>query len=175
MGMKQNGKYQLMLTVRLLKNASNMFQSHSRNVIHRKQNEMPKTRKITEFNRSECRRLGDAIEKAVAEVGRKHGVHIKRGNARYSSSNVTYKMEASLLGQNGEVKNKEAEDFKMYASHFGLEAKDLGKPFTSFNGKVFTICGLNMRARKNPIHAKNIRWKVFVFPAEEVKALLTRG
>jgi len=136
---------------------------------------MPKIRKVTEFNRSECRRLGDAIEKAVEEVGRKHGVHIKRGNARFTSSSCTYKMEASLIGADGEVRSPEAEDFKKYASMYGLKPEDFGRAFTTFGGKVYTICGLNMRAQKNNIHAKNMRGKTYIFPSEEVKALLERG
>lgn len=136
---------------------------------------MPKIRKVTEFNRSEVRRLGEAIEKAMEEVGRKHGVHIKRGNARFTSSSVTYKVEASLLGENGEVKSQEAEDFKNYASMYGLKAEDFGRTFKTWGGKPFTICGLNMRAKKNNIHAKNMAGKTYIFPAEEVKALLARN
>ena len=136
---------------------------------------MPKIKKIAEFNRSECRRLGDAIEKALQKVAEQHGVDLKRGNARFSSSNVTYKIEASLLGTNGEVKSKEVEDFKKYAPMFGLKAEDFGKQFTTFAGKNYTICGLNTKARKNPIHAKNIKGKTYIFPAEEVKVLLERS
>jgi hypothetical protein len=136
---------------------------------------MPKIRKVTQFDRSECRRVREAIDKALEEVGRKHGISLKLGNARFTSSNVNFKLEASLLGENGEVRSKEAEDFKMYASRYGLKADDFGKPFTTFGGKVFTICGLNTRANKNPIHAKNARGKTYIFPAEEVKVLLERS
>lgn len=136
---------------------------------------MPKIRKITSFDKSECKRLGEAIEKALQKVGEQHGVHIKRGNARFSSSNVSYKVEASVLGENGEVKTKEAEDFKQYASMFGLKEEDFGKTFKTFGGKTYTICGLNMRARKNPIHAKNERGRTYIFPAEEVKVMLERS
>jgi len=136
---------------------------------------MPKIKKVTEFNRSEVKRLGDAIEKAVEEVGRKHGVHIKRGNARFDSSSCTYKTEASLIGADGEVRSPEAEAFKKYAHMYGLKVEDFGRSFTTFGGKVYTICGLNMRAPKRPIHATNRNGKTFIFPSEEVKAMLERS
>ena len=137
---------------------------------------MPKLKKVTEFNRPECRRVTDEVNKALAEVGRKLGINIqKTGGGRFDDSSFTFKIECALIGTDGVVKDKEAEAFKSFATHYGLKPDDFGKTFMTWDGKPFTICGLKTRARKNNILAKNAKGKRYVFPAEEVKALLERA
>ena len=137
---------------------------------------MPKLKKVTEWNRPECSRVVDEVNKALSEVGRKLGINIqKTGGGRFGSSNFTFKVECSLVGEDGAVKSKEVESFKKYASMYGLKPEHFGMPFTTFGGKTYTICGLNTKASKNPIHAKNSKGKTYIFPAEEVKAMLERA
>lgn len=137
---------------------------------------MPKLKKVKEWNRSECRRVSDEVNKALSEVGRKLGINIERtGGGRFDNSTFTFKVECALIGADGIVRDKESEDFKKYASMYGLKPEHFGKTFKTWDGQEFTICGLNMRARKNPIHAKNSRGKTYIFPAEQVKAHLERS
>ena len=134
---------------------------------------MPRLKKVTEWNKPECRRVTEEVNKALAEVGRKLGINIQRsGNATYDNSTFRFKVECSLIGENGEVRSREAEDFKRFASIYGLEPEHFGATFKTWDGSEYTITGLNMKARKRPIIAKNIQGKSYVFPASEVKAHL---
>ena len=137
---------------------------------------MPRLKKVTEWNKPECRRVVEEVNKALQEAGRKLGISIaKTGGGRYDESSFSFKVECNLMGVDGEVRSPKAEDFKKYASMYGLKPDNFGKTFTTFGGKAFTICGLNMRASKNPIHATNRNGKTFIFPAEEVKTMLARN
>lgn len=137
---------------------------------------MPKLKKVKEWNKPECRRVTEEVNKALSDVGRKLGINIQReGGGRYDSSTFTFKVECSLIGADGEVRSKEAEDFKRFATSYGLKPDHFGKTFKTWDGEEFTICGLNTRARKNPIHAKNRRGKTYVFPANQVVAHLERA
>lgn len=142
---------------------------------------MPRLKKVTEWNRPECGRVVDEVNKALAEAGRKLGINIqKAGGGTFNNSSFTFKVECALIGTDGVVKDKEAEAkeaeaFKDFASHYGLKPDDFGKTFTAWSGKTYTICGLNTRARKHPIQAKNIKDETYRFSAEEVKALLERA
>ena len=136
---------------------------------------MPKIKQIKQFDRQEVRILGEAIESALQKVGDQYGVHIIRGNGRFDPTNLTLKIEASIVGENGEVVTKEAKDFKKFATMYGLNPSDLNKTFTTWNGKQFEITGLSLRKSKNPILAKKVSTgKTFIFPSEEVIALLNR-
>jgi hypothetical protein len=137
---------------------------------------MPRLKKVTAWNKPECRRVTEEINKALAEVGRKLGINVARtGGGRYDESTFTVKVECSLIGADGEVRSKEAEAFKRHAHLYGLKPEQFGKTFTTFGGKAYTICGLNMRATKNPIHATNRNGKTFIFPSEQVVAMLARN
>lgn len=137
---------------------------------------MPKIAKIKQFDKQETRRIGSAIEDALQKVANQFGVCIKRGNGRFSSNNLTLKIEVSLLNANGEVKSRESETFKLYAKVYGLEPTDLGRTFTAWSGKTFEITGLSARSHKYPVFAKNVlTGKGFKFPAEEVKVLLAKS
>lgn len=137
---------------------------------------MPRIRKIKQFDKQEVRRIRVAIEDALEKVGNQYGVQIKGGSGSFSSNNLTLKLEASIVGENGEVKSKESETFKLYAKMYGLDPTDLGKTFTTFSNKTFEITGLMTRSRKYPIIVKDvITGKGFKFAVLEVKSLLERS
>jgi len=137
---------------------------------------MPKIKKVTEWTRPECRRVTEAVNKALDEVGRKHGINIQRsGNGSFNESNFTFKVECALIGNDGMVRNKEVENFKKFATSYGLKPEHLGKSFKGWNGETFTISGLNTRAHKNPIQATNSKGKTYVFPEGEVQNYLEKA
>ena len=138
---------------------------------------MPRLKQVKEWNGSECRRVTEEINKALADVGRKLGINIQRsGNATYDDSTFRLKVECSLVGEPGEVRSKKAEDFKRYARSYGLEPEHLGATFKAYDGSEYEITGLKVRASKRPIIAKSVNGgKSYVFPANEVKALLERN
>ena len=135
---------------------------------------MPRHARIKQFDRAECRRLADVLNPELEAVGKKLGISLVYKGARFSPTNSTIKIEAAIVGADGEVQTKEAEMFKLMARRYGLKVSDLGKPFTDWSGKTYTITGCSSRRCRTPIFVKRADGKGFRFPAEEVKALLER-
>jgi len=135
---------------------------------------MPKVRKIKSFDRAECRRFSEAVEIELQKLAKQYGLSIKRGNARFTPTNTTLKIEASIVNPDGTVHTKDAETFKMYARMYELEPTDLGREFTDWSGKTFTITGASSRRCRTPIFVERADGKRFRMPCKEVKALLER-
>ena len=93
---------------------------------------------------------------------------IEVGNATFTDSEVTFKVNFATIGKNGEVKDKSAEDFKRAAFAYGLKPEDLGKSFVTA-GVQYTITGLKRSSRRYPILAKRSDGKQYKFPADMVK------
>tara|TARA_B100000614_G_C14333991_1_gene405956 strand:+ start:240 stop:653 length:414 start_codon:yes stop_codon:yes gene_type:complete len=104
------------------------------------------------------------------------GLQVDLGNARYTSGDIfpiTFKFEVSATNEDGTVETKEASDFKKLASLYGLSPDDLGREFTTWDGKTFKITGLKRTRRKYPISA-TMNGKSYKFPAEQIKQHLQR-
>ena len=127
--------------------------------------------KVKEINRNLIEKVRDDIRPFLEPIGEKHGINLELGRCSYSSGNFTLKLEGSLVGDDGVVLTKEAEDFKKYAHWHGLVPEDLGKSFQS-QGVVYTITGLKTRAKKYPITAQASNGGSYKFAAGSVKSLL---
>ncbi len=125
----------------------------------------------TVINRSLLRMLRPKITEALVEVGKKHGVELTATNASFTGITGHFKIEIDLLDSSGKVLDREAEAFKLHATSYGLKAENLGQTFFS-NGKPFTICGLNPRAHKFSILAKDSKGEIYKFTAHTVKIKL---
>ena len=77
--------------------------------------------KVKEIDRNLLEKVRDEISHCLEPIGEKHGIELKLGRCSYSSGNFTMKLEGSLVGDDGVVLTKEAEDFKKYAHWHGLE------------------------------------------------------
>lgn len=110
---------------------------------------------IQSIDRSTCRLLRDKINESLQELAQELGVTIEAGNASFTNSNVTFKVNIATKNEDGSVNTKEAEDFRRYAARYGLKPDDLGREFTS-NGKRFKITGAKPRASRYPILAERI-------------------
>jgi len=117
------------------------------------------------------RQLRPEIEAALADLGKKYGIGFEVGDAKYSGSHATLKLEIGVLDDDGKVVNKEAENFKFLAPMYGLSESDLGRQFM-LSGKMHTIIGLNPNAPRFPIltecHGRKYR-----VPVESVKRALS--
>jgi hypothetical protein len=125
---------------------------------------------ITRPKIAEIRR--DIIE-ALADVGVKHGLKLDTGNATFTSTSLSLKLEMTSLGEGGVERDLDAEAFTKFASLEGLDPSDLGKPI-KLQGKPFTIAGYRPKARKNCITVKSPAGKVFVTSADTVKRALAK-
>jgi len=132
-----------------------------------------KSTKIKEFNRPACRILSKAVEAALAPVGKEFGVDFSYKGGNYSPANLTMKIEAAIIGADGQVKSREAEDFKKMAQYYGLEADDLNKEVV-LNGRRGKIIGLKPRSRKYPIIVEVENGKMFKYPVNSVLRALGR-
>jgi hypothetical protein len=130
--------------------------------------------KMKSIGSGELKLLATEIEEAVQSVAKKHGIQIKRGRGVYGGSNASLKLELAVVGKGGQAQTREAEDFKRYASVYGLKAENLGAEFTDFDGEVYTITGLKPRSRKYPILVERVDGMGFKMPAERVKVGLAR-
>lgn len=94
------------------------------------------------------------LEVALTGFEEHFGVAVKIGSIRYTDTNASMRLEVSEVSENGEVQSREVEDFKRFADAYGLSPEWLGEKFT-VRGKTFTITGLNTRAKKYKIRAKD--------------------
>lgn len=105
--------------------------------------------KISSFDRATVKNLRSDIDKALATISKKYGIEISAGNASFTSSNVTYKVQAAVKAASGVTMTKEASDFNLYAS-INLSGFKLGQTI-SLQGKEYTIAGWKVRAQRNPV------------------------
>jgi hypothetical protein len=128
--------------------------------------------KVKQIDRATCRKLRTELEKVLEPFGKKFGISVTTGSGRFSDNNFTLKIEMATVDKDGNVRNKEAEAFKLMASVYGLKPEHLNTSFKTWTGESFEIVGWATRSKKYPILAKNKEGKTFKFPVEEVKTLL---
>ena len=92
--------------------------------------------------------LRPEIEDALKEVAQKYGITMRLGNGHYGGLEGDFKLLLRGTGNNGET--KESEDFKRYATGFGLRPEWVGELIT--DGKYYyTISTIYPRKRKMPV------------------------
>jgi hypothetical protein len=105
--------------------------------------------KITSFDRNTVKNLRSDIDSALAILSKKYGIEISAGNASFTASNVTYKVQAAVKASNGVTMTKEATDFGLYANRV-LPGFKVGQSI-DLQGKQYVITGWKARAQKNPV------------------------
>jgi hypothetical protein len=106
---------------------------------------------ITTFTRQNLPALRADIDAALKAVGEKHGIVVKTdGGGSFSPTNYTVKVGAAVKAENGEVVTKEAQDFKMLASSYGLPLEMLNKEFF-VAGVSHKVTGIYPRKHKYPV------------------------
>lgn len=127
--------------------------------------------KIKEFNTANLPQLRAEINSALEALGEKYDVDIKAGNASYSTEVATFKLSITTKGVAGEVETKEAKDFKLGASLYGMKKEDMGREVTVF-GRKFVITGAKWRSGNPIIGLDKAKGKSFKLPLGEVKKSL---
>ena len=107
--------------------------------------------KVTNFDKPTVKAIRMAMDKALAKVEKEYGITIKTGNARFSGDEVTFKVKANTMGNDGTVNTKEANMWDLHADMNGLGHLKVGDT-VNLQGKSFTIAGWNTRARKSPVN-----------------------
>ena len=128
--------------------------------------------KIDSFDRINLRLISADLEAAFAPVAAKYGITFSYKGARFLADNATFKIEAATIGASGVANTRERDNFKLYASMYGLKDTDLDKEIT-YNGKRFVIKGLNTRRQRYPIVATRVAdGKTLLLTVEGVKVAL---
>jgi hypothetical protein len=116
------------------------------------------------------------LDKAIADVGGKHNVALRVGNASYtpSAGTATFKLEVTTLADGGKQRDIPAELFLQYADIIGLKKEYLHKEIT-LQGRKFKVSGYKPKARKNSICIfDSTTNKTFVTSVDTVKRQLTK-
>ncbi len=104
--------------------------------------EAPNPNRITEWDRSTCRELRDAMTLALQGVAEEYGIKIEAGSARYSSGQATFKVNCTVVSNSGETLTRELTDLRALFPYME------GHRFTH-QGQQFTVIGFRRKARKN--------------------------
>ena len=124
--------------------------------------------KVTNFDKPTVKAIRMAMDKALAQVEKEYGITIKTGNARFSGDEVTFKVKANTMGDNGTVNTREANMWNLYADMNGLGHLSVGDT-VNLQGKSFTIAGWNTRARKSPVNITDSNGRGYKCSVEMVK------
>jgi hypothetical protein len=120
------------------------------------------------MDRQKVKALREAMLEALKQLETDMSVEFTIDKISFNDNTASVKVEVSDVSENGEVYNKEAEDFKKFSLNYGLDPSNLGKSFCH-GGKIFVITGLSTRKRKYPIMAKEVKTeKKYKFPAQIV-------
>jgi hypothetical protein len=130
--------------------------------------------KIDSFDRTNLRLISVDLQAVLAPVAAKYGITIQYKGSRFSPDNVVFKIEGATIGSGGVANTRERDNFKLYASMYGLKDTDLDREI-SYAGKKYVIIGLNTRRQKYPIVAKRVEdGKTILLTCEMVKSALLR-
>lgn len=128
--------------------------------------------KIEQMDRAVVKRLADDLEVVAKAIASERGLSVRYAGGNYGSSHATLKFEFSVIGGDGVVQDRMAEDWKRMAPMFGLKAEDLAKEFRTGQA-TYRIVGLKPGASKYPIVAERTSdGKRFKFPVETIRMAL---
>ena len=105
--------------------------------------------------------LGTEIDEALKAIGKKHGVTLTTGSARFSDEHATFKLEVCSLSESGDEVTKEAVDFKRLCWKHGLKESDLYREMKGMDGGKYTIMGIKARATRNILSVKGADGKTY--------------
>jgi hypothetical protein len=102
--------------------------------------------KINQFDKANLAKLRGEIDTALAEVGKRYGIKLSAGNARFMADTATMKVEMSVV-KDGKAVSREMETLKMYLGMIGLTEEHLGQQFV-IGKKTFVLAGYKSRSTK---------------------------
>ena len=107
------------------------------------------------MDRDKIRAIEAKVTEALGLIEADCGVKFIILGARFSATNVVFKVEAAEVAQDGKVLSKAVESWKSYAKMFGLPQDGIGKKI-AFRGHEYEIQGLNPRRPAFPIDVKRV-------------------
>lgn len=111
--------------------------------------------KVERFDRPTVHLISEQIDAAIQEMAQRLGVAVSVKGARYRPSNMTVRVELSLLDAKGQARSPEVEAWQRVATMRGLKVEMLGQAF-SFNGKEYRLTGWSSGSSKYPVLADRV-------------------
>lgn len=122
-----------------------------------------------EINREVLRNLRFEINDAIKEIGDRHGVDLKLGNAKFTEIDCTFQLKGNVQDA-GDGRPAAAVEWDRYRNRYGLHDVEFGDAF-HFRGVQYNVCGIKPRSPKYPILAKDLSGEVFKFKVDAVKGV----
>ena len=119
------------------------------------------------LDRQSVKLMSEAFTKALQGIEKDYGVKVTYKGGRYSSSNVTFKFEAAIIGQNGNVMSAERTSYIALAEMHGMKASWLDQSFV-WNCDTYKVIGLKPRSWKAPVLVESVRGKRYKMRPEMV-------
>ena len=131
--------------------------------------------KITQLDRTTVAFLLSEVDAAIAKVGEKHGLHIRRdGRASFTADYAATKIKIALIDNESGGALTDRKQFETFApALYGIPADKFGAEIL-VNGTAYTLTGFNPNATKMPFLAKRVSdKKTFKLPGAAVKRALS--
>jgi hypothetical protein len=129
---------------------------------------------MTQIDRHIVKLIAKDIEEALKDVAKKYDVEIRYKGGSFTENHATLKIGVTSINESGKPLTNEENDFKIYASFFGLSSSLFGKSFVS-NNETYTIVGLKPRSQKYPVLCERSDGKIFKFPAATISLFANAG
>ncbi len=124
------------------------------------------------LSRDRIREIEAEIDRLLQPLETSFGVRAKCESASYAATYAYVKVQVSVVGESGEVRTREAADFRSRAFLYGLKPDDLGREFAYENDR-YKVTGLKPKGSKYPILVQRLSDNHELrFPASIVGALL---
>lgn len=130
------------------------------------------------FDKPSLQAFRKEMEADLAALNKKYGMTFALGSCKFSAETAEFKLTVSLPAQDGTAETAAAKEFKRYAKANllgSLQESDLGRSFRTTEGRVYTIVGAKMSARKYPILATSaLDGRTYKFSELSVESALKR-
>ncbi|MCK9445938.1 hypothetical protein M0Q50_03500 [bacterium] len=95
--------------------------------------------------------LRDEVNNRLKDIEKDFGVSMKVGHISYQQLKATFRLDATIASV-----DVSKIDYEKYCGFFDIPKDSYGKTFIS-GGTTYKICGINIKARKFPIVAQNLK------------------
>jgi hypothetical protein len=107
---------------------------------------------MNKFTKANLGTIRADIDKALAEVAKKHSISLDLGNISFEANKFSVKLTSTI----GDGSEYEKTNFERKCFVYDIPKDWFGKTFKA-DGRTFEITGINTRASKSPINFKDVK------------------